>query len=252
MTAVFDDDALDAQELDDLADGSVPESPFEFVTDSWRGLEAELESAFEGTGPGTREEDTYTPSISEGDFLDPAQRFLFRQLKARIREACNVNSKESERTRALEWLFVPGIADRDGLECDPLCRALGGRAVVVRARTMHQLWRANILRNEPLPMLAHVPPTSVMSEISAVIGPNLPEQMARDTWFWPSIHTETLRAKYPKASDREFQVALDSLEANGYLGIAYARLYFISRNPTILGAASRARFQFAASIYGEY
>jgi hypothetical protein len=244
--------ARSLEDEDGKADDFIPDNPFDFVSDNAI-YEDDDDGGFEDEEHGVAviEKDVYTPSISEGDFLDPAQRFLFTQLKAHIRAACNVNSKPAAREKALEWIFVPSTSDKDALEFDPVCVALGGRPGVVRARTMHQLWRANIILNQPLPFLASLPPSSILSEIGALVGPGLAYKMAREIWFWPSIPAEVLRTKFGSAGERDYQAALVSLDANGYIGIAYGRLYFISRNPTILGTTSRGRFQFASSFYGD-
>ncbi len=230
---------------------SIPSDPFAFnegIESLFGEEDDDLDLGPEGA---PAPDDSYTPSIDEGDFLDPAQRFIFKRLKASIRAACNVNSKPAERSRALDWICIQSTKDADGIEFEPACRALGGRPVVIRARTMHQLWKANIMLNEPLPFLAAIPPRSIMSEISSLVGPGLPVDMAREIWYWPSIPGEELRAKFADVSQREYEAALGSLDANGYIAIAFARIYFISRNPTIMGVSGRNRFEFAHSIYGD-
>lgn len=233
-------------------DTEIPFDPFalndaeaEFWADDADGFEVEGD-------PNVASPDTYTPAIDEGDFLDPAQRFLFKRLKQAIRDACNVNSKVVDRTRALEWIFVPETRDKDSLQFDMSCRALGARPVIVRARTMHQLWKANIMLSAPLPFLAAIPPQSLMSEIDARIGPGVPGDLAREIWYWPSIPAESLRAKFADVPDRAYHAAMTSLDALGYTAIAFGRVYFISRNPTIMAISGRNRFEFAVSIYGDH
>lgn len=247
------DNEFEFLDLDD--DAPIPENPFDFARGGMGDLQLfeqdpdDMLPDVEGNGSGG----DYTPAIDEGDFLDPAQRFLFKLLKTHIRSACNVNSRDAERAKALEWIFVPGTSDKDSIEFDPCCLALGGRPVVIRARTMHQFWQASILLKHPLPTLAAIPPSSIMSEIRAIIGPGLAESMARDIWYFPSIPLEILRAKYAtKASDKEYQTALENLDANGYIATLSARAYFISRNPALLTQGARNRFQFSTSILEDY
>jgi hypothetical protein len=255
------DDEL--QSLSDLAefeafdadedDSGIPRNPFAFQ----RGIEEFIaddvdEYGIEGDVEIAPPPDATTPSIDEGDFLDPAQRFLFKRLKNHIRHACNVNSKANERSRAIDWIFVPSTRDSDSLEFEPVCRALGARPMIVRARVMHQFWKANIMLNEPLPFLASIPPPPLMSEVSSLVGPGLPLEMAREIWYWPSIPGEVLRAKFSEVASLAYQAALASLEANGYIAMAFGRIYFISRNPTIMDVRVRNRFTFAGSIYGDY
>lgn len=247
---ISDQPDYEGDDDDDVGEG--------FPTDPWalnEGMEEYLVEDGEGFAANgdvdQPKDESYTPSIDAGDFLDPAQRFLFKRLKARIRSACNVNSKAAERSRALDWIFVQGTKDAQGIEFDPACRALGARPVIVRARTMHQLWLANVMLNEPLPFLAAIPPVSLISEIATVIGPGIPVEMAKEIWYWPSIPAEALRFKFSDVPTREYQSALASIEANGYVAISFARIYFISRNPMLLGIGGRNRFEFARSIYAE-
>lgn len=189
-----------------------------------------------------------TPSIDEGDFLDPAQHFLFVRVKQRIREACNVNSKPAPRAKALQWIFVPGEKDSKGIDFDHACLALGARPDVVRTRTSHQLWKANILLSRPLPFLSHPPPLALMSEIATLLGPNTPGQVAREAWFWPSIPALDLRHRFPEVSSDKYRAVVDGLTAEGYLAISAGRVYFVGRNPSLLGKAGRERFAFSNSI----
>lgn len=233
-------------------DMDVPCDPF-MMNDAEAEFWADDADDFEVEGdPNDAVKETYTPSIDEGDFLDPAQRFLFKRLKQRIREACNVNSKTRERDRALEWIFVPETKDKESLVFDMTCRALGARPLVIRARTMHQLWKANIMLREPLPFLTAIPPQSLMSEIDARIGPGVPGDIAREIWYWPSIPVEVLRAKFVAVNDVKYHAAMASLDALGYTAISFGRVYFISRNATIMAIGGRNRFEFATSIYGDH
>lgn len=237
-------------EDDDLPD-EIPDDPFALN----RGLSEAI-----AADPEERDDDGYdpfeaeranTPEINEGDYLDPAVHAIFVRLKKHVREACNVNTKRDPRVRALEWIFVPSTRDSMSLEFNPICIALGGRPSLVRARAQHQLWKANILLTDPLPFLSATMPESIMSEISAQIGPGLPESLARETWFWPSIPTMELRAKFPKSTNQQYQTALESLMAAGYMAISAGRVYFITRNPTIMSKAARNRFSFAGAVYGD-
>lgn len=192
-----------------------------------------------------------TPSIDEGDFIDPYQHKIFVRLKRHIRDACNTNSKHDARLHALEWIFVPSHKDSLKFEFDQCCLALGSRPSVMRARTAHQLWKANILLSEPLPFLSHPPPLTLVSEIEAKVGPGLPADLAREVWYWPSIPLTDLREKYKEAPLLKYQSALDGLLAEGYVAVAAGRAYFVSRNPSQLGKAARNRFSFSASMFGE-
>lgn len=235
---------------DDSLPDAIPDDPFALNGQLAEACEADRSEDDDGYDPFESDKAT-TPEISEGDFIDPAQHFLFKHLKKHIRDACNVNAKRDARNRALEWLFVPSKADIDGIEFGPTCAVLGARPNVVRARTQHQLWKANILLSDALPFLAVGAPASLMSEIGIHIGPGLAEGIARESWFWPSIPAMELREKFAATSNKHYQAALESLTALGYLAIAAGRIYFISRNPMILSKAARNRFSFASAIHGD-
>lgn len=237
-------------EDDDLPD-EIPEDPFALNFGLSEAMASDLDDQDDDGYDPFEAERSSTPEINEGDYLDPAVHAIFVRLKKHVRDACNVNAKREPRTRALEWIFVPSTRDSMSLEFNPVCIALGGRPSLIRARAQHQLWKANILLTEPLPFLSATMPESIMSEISAQIGPGLPEGLARETWFWPSIPTMELRAKFPKASNQQYQTSLESLMAAGYVAISAGRVYFITRNPTIMSKAARNRFSFAGAVYGD-
>ena len=199
-----------------------------------------------------RQSDEYQPSITDGDFEDPAQRVIFRALKNRIRTACNVNVRSEQRPSALEWIFVPGTQDTKKLDFDTSCAALGARSVVVRARVMHKLWESGVIVAKALPFLAVPAPRSVMDEIEVVLGNDLHASIASQVWNWPSVHVEVLRSMFSDAPLVAYAAAMNDLEAHGYIGINAARVYFISRNPALFSQGKRTRWQFATSIAGDY
>lgn len=191
-----------------------------------------------------------TPSISEGDFFDPRDHAIFVNLKRRVREACNVNSKRDVRRRALEWIYIPNSRDKHGLEFDNSCMALGARPDVVRTRTSHQFWKAGVLFAEGLPAsLCMRPPDSLIAEIAAKIGQNTPTAIARAVWYWPSIPVEVLRSRFAKLEQVKYEGFLNALEAEGYIAIATGRAYFIGRNPELMSKTRREKFSFSQSIH---
>lgn len=192
-----------------------------------------------------------TPAINEGDFLDPAEHAIFIHLKKQIRVACNVASKPANRRKAAEWIFVPNEEDAAGHSFELICRALGARPGVLRARTIYQLWNAGITLPEPLPFLSATPPVSLMSEVSALVGSTVPEKMARESWFWPSIPATELRSKMANVNSKTYTACMEAMIAHGYIGISASRVYFICRNPSLLTSRERNRFSFSASIYGD-
>lgn len=245
----------DEQDIDLALDGEVPADPFALNTDLTSLYEDALfESEDDEEGVFDDEDDEReraSPSINEGDFFDPQEHAIFIHLKKQIRAACNVASKPNLRRHALEWIFVPNQEDSKGHSFNLICRALGARAGILRARTTYQLWNAGIALASPLPFLSAAPPISLMSEVSALLGSSLAEKMARETWFWPSIPATELRANIAPANSQSYTSCLDAMISHGYIGIAASRVYFICRNPSLLSVRERNRFSFSASIYGD-
>lgn len=255
---------IDGFSLEDL-DGSSEVMTFEemnrLIENSMSGGPAEtLFEADDAIGADQEDgivKEPFAPSIDEGDFADPAQRALFRILKHHIRDGCNVNSQDRVRRDALEWVFVPTTPDNDQIDFDTACLALCARPVVVRARVAHKLWEAGIILGRPLPFLAALPPSSVVSEIELMLGGKnragtVHGEIARAIWAWPSIHSEELRAQFSELGHDIYVGALNDLLGEGYVGVNAARFYFISRNPAMLTPAQRAHWQFATSILGDY
>lgn len=235
-------------EDDDAEDCSLGDDPFRVVS-GLLDINGLLEGPEEDEDANDVAPDSHqTPGIDEGDFLDPAQHFLFVRLKQHIRDACNVNSNPATRSKALEWIFVPGESDSKGLDFDHTCLALGARPDVMRTRTNHQLWKANILLSAPLPFLAHPPPLALMSEIATVLGHDAPGKVAREAWYWPSIPALDLRQRFGHMPSEKYRATLDGLTAEGYLAISTGRVYFVGRNPSLLPKAARERFSFSSSI----
>lgn len=269
--ADFNFDALYAEANAESADDAAPEFGAEDVSSDRYDSPEDILGAIGGSGMDdlvfvaddyvedgssvedeARQGDDYQPSITDGDFEDPAQRVIFRRLKDRIRLACNVNVKADQRASALEWIFVPGTQDAKKIDFDTACAALGARAVVVRARVMHKLWESGVVVSKALPFLAVPAPRSIMDEIEVVLGNRTHASIASQVWNWPSIHVEVLRSMFSEVPIGEYASAMNDLEAHGYLGLNAARVYFISRNPALFSQGKRSRWQFASSIAGDH
>lgn len=227
-------------------ESEIPDDPCAFNSGLASVIEAD-EGADDEQGEVTPDDAT-TPSIDEGDFVDPAMHFLFRILKKHIREACNVNSKPAPRDKAMEWVFVPGTKGESGVEFEAACRALGARPDVVRIRVEHQLWKRGVVLSKELPFLSVPFPVALVSEIEATIGAGEAADIAASAWRWPSVPVMTLRNLYKDVNDGAYKGMLSALIEEGYLGITAARAYFIGRNPAKLSRAARDRFSFSASI----
>lgn len=225
------------------ADLFVPENPWDVPPGM---VEEEL---FGPSADQEGEDDRPATALDDVDFDDPVSIYLIQMLRRHVRDACNVNSKDGARRAALEWIFVPGRADKDGLEFEPLCQALCARPTVVRARTMHQMWRAGIILDEPLPEFAVDLPVDFASEIEARIGYGLPVDLARQIWRHPSVPVAALLSHgYAPEVGR----ALRALDAEGFVAAAHMRLYYVTRNPELMPLSVLRRFSFARSIHAAF
>ncbi|HEX7324332.1 MAG TPA: hypothetical protein VF292_03120 [Rhodanobacteraceae bacterium] len=233
----------------------VPADPFAMVGGLADVIEQDVEvaSAAENRERELEEPDSLTPEIVGNDFDSRAQRYLFHYLNRRVHEACNVDVPIRTRAAALEWCFVPGKRgeDKAGVEFDATCYALGCRPFVLRARIQHQFWRSGVVLSGPLPFAAVPLPESIGSEIEARVGIDLPRRIVAAAWAYPSIPGEVLRAKFASVDAVKYRGWVDALMGAGYLGIATARAYCITRNPGEMSFTKRSAFSFSGSLHGE-
>lgn len=234
---------------------AAPTDPFALVNGLANVIEQDAEVAADA-GEHAREleePDSLTPEIVGSDFESRAQRYLFHYLYQRVHEGCNVDVPASTRAAALEWCFVPGKRgeDKAGVEFDASCYALGCRPFVLRARMQYQLWRGSVALPGPLPFVAVPLPESIGSEIEARVGIDLPRRIVAAAWAYPSIPVTALRARFQNVDDMKYRGWIDALIGAGYLGIAAARAYCITRNPGDMSFTKRTVFSFSGSLHGE-
>lgn len=127
----------------------------------------------------------FSAAGAEADFTEE-QLVLLDLLKKRVREACNVNSNPRTRWRAIEWCFTPGLPDKNGIEFNDLCAALGARPDVVRARIHHQWYLAGVALDKPLPFMSARMPDQYESE-ALMAAWDIGAQVCRIVWHWPGI-----------------------------------------------------------------
>lgn len=133
------------------------------------------------------------PRVDEDDYSEE-EAAIFRVLKKRIREACNVNTTWSKRQKALEWCFIRGERDKNGLDFHTSCIALGARPEVVLARLHHQLYVAGVPLREPLSIWISPLPEQYESEaIMAAWDDGV--AIVKKVWRWPGIPLATLESE---------------------------------------------------------
>ncbi len=235
----------DVGAIEDIFD-DIPQSPWDMalpddeVTAQWLALAETREEQVADDRPATE---------MEIDYDDPVSQHLVKVLRRHVRDACNVNSHDEARARAMEWIFVPGREDADRLDFEHICVALGARPTVVRLRTVLQLWKAGVVLTQPLSVLATGLPVELESEIAAKVGFDLPVRVSRLIWSWPSILAMDVVDRFP---GENVAPVLRALDAEGLIAAAHMRLYFVGRNPDILPIHVLRRFSFARSIHVSY
>lgn len=167
-----------------------------------------------------------TPRVDEDDYSEE-EAVIFKVLKKRVRDACNVNTTWSKRQKALEWCFVRGEQDKSGLDFHTACMALGARPDVILARLHYQLYAAGIPLREPLSSWIDILPEQYVSEaIMAAWDDGV--ALVREVWRWPGIPLEMLEEKsgIPDA----FSV-MQKLEKAGIIAWRFGCVFLTGRGP---------------------
>lgn len=194
-------------------------------------------------------EDNRPAAPMEIDFDDPVSEHLLNALRRAARDACNVNSRDEARKKALRWMFVPGAQDREGLDFEHACLALQARPNVFRSRAVLQMWRAGVVLEDPLPIESVPLPSDFESEVMARVGFGLPVDLAHAIWSWPSIMVFDLMQRF---EGQDISKALRALDAEGLVAVSQMRLYYVARNPDTLPIHLLRRFSFAKSLHIAY
>lgn len=169
--------------------------------------------------------DVYTPRVDEEDYTEEQARIL-KVVKRAVRDACNVNTVWSKRKTALDWCFVRGKKNKQGLDFHTSCLALGARPEVVLARLHHQLYLAGVPIREPLPLWIELLPEQYESEaIMAAWDDGL--ALVREVWRWPGIPLETLEEK--SGIHNAFDV-MRKLEKAGLLAWRFGCVFLTGRS----------------------
>lgn len=172
-----------------------------------------------------REPDYDAPRIDADDYTNEEAAIL-KVLKAKVREACNVNTTWNKRQKALDWCFVRGEKDKRGVDFHTACMALGARPEVMQARLHHQLYEAGVPMREPLSLWIDRLPEQYESEaIMAAWEDGL--AVVREVWKWPGIPLETLEEKcgIPNAFD-----VMQKLEKAGLIAWRFGFVFLTGRS----------------------
>ena len=205
---------------------------------------ADVTNLEDGTSPRYLE----TPEVTEEDYLEDEERIAFTSLRDQVRLCCNVNTKPAARDKAVEWVFVPGIRNKLGLDFALCCRALGARPHLIQVRALYQLYIRQIILPKPFPFLATPLPELLACEILYHFGDEELDA-AKAVWCWPGIRADILldQLMHKMARPRS-QAAMDRLEERGYVALWSGFWWFTGRNPSMLSPSSRSRFKWSDQI----
>lgn len=217
-----------SQEIEDDLDGI---SPFDL---NW-GIELPRQ---EDASP---EPEYDVPRVDEDDYSEEEAQ-IFKIVKTKMRLACNVNTTWSRRKKALDWCFVRGEQDSNGVDFNTACLALGARPEVMQARLHHQLYQAGIPLREPLPLWIDMLPEQYESEaIMAAWEDGV--ALVREVWRWPGIPMEVLEEK--SGLPNAFEV-MQKLEKAGLLAWRFGYVFLTGRGPD---RVRRRNFSWSKSFF---
>lgn len=182
-----------------------------------------------------------TPRVDENDYSEE-EAAIFKVVKKAVRDACNVNTKWTQRQKALEWCFVRGKKNSSGLDFHTACMALGARPEVVLARLHHQLYVAGVPLREPLSLWIELLPEQYESEaIMAAWGDGV--DIVREVWRWPGIPLEKLEEK---SGVPDAFAVMQKLEKAGLLAWRFGCVFLTGRSPDTV---KRRSFSWSRSFF---
>jgi len=187
------------------------------------------------------DQDSYTPKIGEEDYSEEEAAIL-KVLKKHVRDACNVNTTWRRRKKALEWCFIRGIKDKNGIDFHTACMALGARPEVVLARLHHQLYVAGVPLREPLSIWIDPLPEQYESEsIMAAWEDGL--TLVKHVWRWPGIPVNKLQEE---SAIKDIFAVLEKLEKAGLVALRFGCVFLTGRSPETV---RRRTFSWSKSFF---
>jgi hypothetical protein len=195
--------------------------------------------------PKQREEDHDsghdTPRVDAEDYSEE-EAVIFKVLRKHVRDACNVNTTWNKRKKALEWCFIRGEKDKNGIDFHTACMALGARPEVVLARLHHQLYVAGVPLREPLSIWIDRLPEQYESEaIMAAWDDGL--ALVKEVWRWPGIPIEKLESE---SGIPDAFAVLQKLEKAGLLAWRFGCVFLTGRSAD---RVKRRAFSWSKSFF---
>lgn len=184
-------------------------------------------------------------SITQDDWEEEEESEAFSRLRKIVRQACNKNIKDSVRRKAMDWIFIPGKEDGDGITFDLCCTALESRGDLIRVRLQYQLYDSKII-TEPLPFMAYGIPQTMRSEIDYLCKPGS-LNVAHILWANPGIRLDFIGARLGLHLT-DLEPIINSLERTGYAGFWLGHGWFMGKNPVVMPQKERMRFKWAELV----
>lgn len=180
--------------------------------------------------------------VTSDDWVEEEESESFIRIKDAVRAACNVNTKPPARRKAIDWVFIPGKEDKDGLSFDLCCAAVASRGDLLRVRLQHQLFEKRLII-ESLPFQAYGIPSIMRAEIDYFCKPHAVD-VAKALWNNPGIRLDVLMDIVGMAPST-IEPIITSLESAGYAGFWLGHGWFIGKNPLLMPRTERMKFKWA-------
>ncbi|WP_297505899.1 hypothetical protein [Ferrovum sp.] len=184
--------------------------------------------------------------LSPEDAFDPDSQeyFVFMSIFSAINKALGkasarkkANNWQDLQQLALEWLFVPSVQDTNGLSFDLGCASMDVRPNLVRTRLHFEFYK-RMMSGFRLPFLTCRLPGRFRLEGQGVAG-DMGEDILSELWMQPGYRADLFKEVIAPADEKQFNLAIDGLNANGNLAIKNGLIYFTGRNPITMKFGSR-------------
>lgn len=247
-----DDMDLDLDLLKQIADagsqpGQVSDAELESMMREHFGL-AHLDVSHEVDDVTAKKVKVIADDSDRDDFSD-FEWTIVQALRRKCMDAIQNESSPKKRKAAIEWLFVQGTEDKDGVSFHLSCQMLRSRPWVIQALIQHFLYIRNIPIVLGLPFLADPIPDAIESEAGLhawMEGMLIVAQL----WRFPGIETIQLRDLMKgRMTNEEYETALTKLTDAGMIGNKMGRMYLISRPATFRRTGNKV--SWSRSFVGE-
>jgi hypothetical protein len=167
--------------------------------------------------------------ITVEDYDGEVDAIAYNAIKFAVAAAINKSTPKALREIAVEWLFVPGHVNDEGLNFDLVCRVLGVRPNIIRVRVQYAFYLGNIVLLNPLPFLAVSIPSILELEVLSYAGDEA-LRAAKYIWEFPGLRADNLTSLMCMDA-KEVRALTEKIENKGLVSVMMGHWYFTGRNP---------------------